>query len=228
MNVAHQHLIHERRMAGAYTRLRPIPSEIGAAIAAAAQVHASTRVLELATGTGSLAIALAAFSDDVTAMDASFSFLAAAGQSARRERANVNFVHGSCNELTHLDGVYDVVTLSQALHWLDPYAVCRGLHRVLAPGGFFFLVSGVARVPEGHPPRPWTHFADPPAAIEGTLGVEAAALARLLEVSAPLAQANRILPVCTWRFKQRRAFTLGLSGDDFWSVTCYRKLSSPI
>jgi SAM-dependent methyltransferase len=49
------------------------------------------------------------------------------------------------------DDEYDVVTISQALHWMDDVLVCRGLCRVLQPGGSFFVIYGAFEVDEQHP-----------------------------------------------------------------------------
>ncbi len=44
-----------------------------------------------------------------------------------------------------------MVAISQALHWMDDVQVCRGLCRILRPGGSFFVVQGAFAVDEAHP-----------------------------------------------------------------------------
>jgi SAM-dependent methyltransferase len=60
-------------------------------------------------------------------------------------------VHESANRLMYSDAEYDVVTLSQAIHWLDDVLVCRGITRVLAPGGSFFVIQASMDVDDAHP-----------------------------------------------------------------------------
>jgi SAM-dependent methyltransferase len=60
-------------------------------------------------------------------------------------------LHDSCNRLPAHDGRYDAVTVSQALHWLDDVAVCRGVCRVLRPGGSFVVVHAALTLPPEHP-----------------------------------------------------------------------------
>ena len=60
-------------------------------------------------------------------------------------------LHESCNRLAWLDGEYDVITVSQALHWLDDVLVCRGICRLLRPGGSFFVIHAAFDVPASHP-----------------------------------------------------------------------------
>ncbi len=49
------------------------------------------------------------------------------------------------------DEEYDVVTVAQALHWLDDVLVCRGICRVLRPGGSFFVIHSAFDVDDRHP-----------------------------------------------------------------------------
>ena len=73
-----------------------------------------------------LALLLAAHSSQVTLMDWSRGFLQSARRRARALGRPLQTAHESCNRLVHDDGSYDVLTVCQALHWLDDVAVCRG------------------------------------------------------------------------------------------------------
>ncbi len=134
-----------------YLTHRPFPPELVALIVRDAPVVDSTRVLDLAGGPGDLAVALAHASRHVSLMDLSGGFLKAAGARAKRQGVNLTLLHDSCNRLVFRDEQYDVVTISQALHWLDDVLVCRGLCRVLRPDGSFFVIHAVMSLDDRHP-----------------------------------------------------------------------------
>jgi SAM-dependent methyltransferase len=60
-------------------------------------------------------------------------------------------IQDSCNRLPQRDDTFDVVTVSQALHWLDDVAICRGACRVLGAGGSFFVVHSAITMDDAHP-----------------------------------------------------------------------------
>jgi 2-polyprenyl-3-methyl-5-hydroxy-6-metoxy-1,4-benzoquinol methylase len=142
---------YDRSMVEHYLRHRPFPAELAARIAARAGITARTPVLDLAGGPGDLALQLAQTSAQVTLMELSRGFLAAARARARAAGRALRTVHESCNRLLHAEGEYDVVTVAQALHWLDDVAVCRGVCQVLRPGGHFFVVHSAFEVADAHP-----------------------------------------------------------------------------
>jgi 2-polyprenyl-3-methyl-5-hydroxy-6-metoxy-1,4-benzoquinol methylase len=134
-----------------YLEHRPFPPEIAAQIVARTGVGPGRSVIDLAGGPGDLALQLAATGADVTLMDWSRAFLASARGRAHAQGLPLRTVHESCNRLVRDDGSYDVVTVSQALHWLDDVAVCRGVLRVLREGGSFIVVHSAFDVPARHP-----------------------------------------------------------------------------
>lgn len=142
---------YDARIAPAYVAHRPFPRELSAALIQAAGVGRASRVLDLAGGPGDLALALAEASDDVTLMDLSRGFLAAARARARRRGLKLATLHESCNRLMFQDDALDLVTVSQALHWLDDVQVCRGVCRLLRPGGSFVVVHSAIEVADDHP-----------------------------------------------------------------------------
>jgi len=142
---------YDARMARDYLTQRPFPPELAEAIARDGGLGPQTRALDLAGGPGSLALALAETSAQVTLMDLSRGFVLAARREAARRGRPLEAIHESCNRLVFHDGRYDVVTVSQALHWLDDVMVCRGVGRVLKPGGSFFVTLSAMRVADDHP-----------------------------------------------------------------------------
>src|SRR6185437_4604325 len=142
---------YDAAMAQDYLKHRPFPPEIAELIVRDGPVTPQSRVLDLAGGPGSLALALAAASPHVSLMDLSRGFVSAAGREASRRGLALTALHESCNRLANHDQTYDVVTISQALHWLDDVLVCRGMGHVLRQGGSFFVILSAMRVAEDHP-----------------------------------------------------------------------------
>jgi SAM-dependent methyltransferase len=134
-----------------YVTHRPFPAEIAEAIVREGGIGAESPVLDLAGGPGDLALALARASGAVSMMELSAGFVAAARDRAAALGLKLEALHDSCNRLVYLDGAFDVVTVSQALHWLDDVMVCRGVCRLLRPGGSFFVVHAAFDVPDDHP-----------------------------------------------------------------------------
>ncbi len=142
---------YSQRIVRDYVAHRPFPSPVAQTLVQAAGIGAGTRVLDLAGGPGCLALALARQSNDVTLMELSHGFLAAARQRARQQGLALQTVHDSCNRLPQRDDAFDVITVSQALHWLDDVAVCRGVNRLLRAGGSFCIVHSAIDLPDAHP-----------------------------------------------------------------------------
>jgi len=139
---------YDRTMARDYLNFRPFPTALADRIA---QLGGRGRVLDLAAGPGSLALELAARGADVTIMELSRGFVAAAKAEARARGLGIKAIHESCNRLVQLDEEYDAITISQAIHWLDDVALCKGVARCLAQGGSFFVVHGALSLPAEHP-----------------------------------------------------------------------------
>jgi ubiquinone/menaquinone biosynthesis C-methylase UbiE len=142
---------YSARIVETYLTHRPFPRELAELLVRAAPISDSTRVLDLAGGPGDLTLALAHVSTQVSLMDLSRGFLAAARRRAKGQGLTLTTLHDSCNRLVFLNELYDVVTVSQALHWLDDVAVCRGICRVLRTDGSFFVIHGTMEVGDAHP-----------------------------------------------------------------------------
>lgn len=142
---------YDARMAADYLTHRPFPPELAELIAKDGRLGPQTRALDLAGGPGSLALALAERSAQVTLMDLSRGFIQGARREAIRRGLALEAINESCNRLLFHDGQYELITISQALHWLDDVLVCRGVGRVLRPGGGFFVILSAMQVADDHP-----------------------------------------------------------------------------
>jgi ubiquinone/menaquinone biosynthesis C-methylase UbiE len=107
------------------------------------QLNGSESVLDVATGTGHTALALAPHVAAVTGLDPTPEMLAEAGKLAtQRGIANVHFMLGQAERLPCADGSFDVVTVRRAPHHFQNIPVALGeMHRVLRPGGKLGLID---------------------------------------------------------------------------------------
>ena len=142
---------YSARMAADYLRFRPFPATLTADIVAWSGIATDSAVLDLAGGPGDLAVQLAHSSRQVNLMELSKGFLSAARALAKRQGVPLATIHDSCNRLVQRDDRFDLITVAQALHWLDDVQVCRGVCRALKPGGSFMVVVGSMSVPDKHP-----------------------------------------------------------------------------
>lgn len=92
------------------------------------------KVLEIATGTGLIAIHIAEAAQSVAATDFSPKMIEAATK--KRTPDNVHFSVEDATALSFLDQTFDAVIISNALHIMpDPELVLKNIKRVLKPNG---------------------------------------------------------------------------------------------
>ncbi|SDR89000.1 demethylmenaquinone methyltransferase / 2-methoxy-6-polyprenyl-1,4-benzoquinol methylase [Agrococcus carbonis] len=90
------------------------------------------RILDVAAGTGASAAPMAKAGALVTALDISPGML----EEGRRRHPDIEFVHGSAEELPFEEGSFDAVTISFGLRNVQhPRAALDEFFRVLKPGG---------------------------------------------------------------------------------------------
>lgn len=91
-------------------------------------------VLEVATGTGLIAVNIAACVHRVEATDFSPKMIEAAKK--KKAPGNVRFTVADATELSYEDSTFDAVIISNALHIMpDPVSVLQNISRVLKPKG---------------------------------------------------------------------------------------------
>jgi demethylmenaquinone methyltransferase/2-methoxy-6-polyprenyl-1,4-benzoquinol methylase len=97
------------------------------------------RVLDVATGTGMVAFALAGRGCEVVGLDQSPEMLAQARAKLAREpelASRVSFVRGEAEALPFRDGEFDALSFTYLLRYVDdPSATMSELARVVRPGG---------------------------------------------------------------------------------------------
>ena len=97
------------------------------------------RILDVATGTGMVAAALARRGAHVTGLDQSDAMLDAA---RARHGFDVEFIRGEAERLPFDDASFDALTFTYLLRYVDdPARTMRELARVVAPGGRIGMVE---------------------------------------------------------------------------------------
>ncbi len=128
---------------------------------------AGQRVLDLGTGTGTLARGFARRDCEVTALDPAAELLKEAGRLDREAGVSVEYLVATAEETGLPDGAFDVVSAGQCWHWFDRGRAAREALRLLTPGGRLLIahfdwiplpgnvVGATERLIEEHNPA-WT------------------------------------------------------------------------
>lgn len=137
-----------------YVRYRePYPPEFFAAAAARCGLTGRERLLDIGCGPAPLAIGFAPYVATCAGVDPEPAMLAAARAQASAAGVALDLIEGRVEELPLSIGVFELVTIGRALHWLDPGPARTALERLTAPHGAI-LMCGAA--PVRGDANPWT------------------------------------------------------------------------
>ena len=129
-------------MAGDFGALAKPNAGAGAAFVARLTIPAGARVLDVACGTGNLAIPLARGGAVVTGVDIAPNLLAQGRERAAAEGLTVTFDEGDAEQLPYPDAAFDaVVSMFGAMFAPRPQLVASELARVLKPGGLLAMAN---------------------------------------------------------------------------------------
>jgi SAM-dependent methyltransferase len=145
--------------------------EVGPVVVEAAGIRRGMRVLDVAAGTGNVAVRAAEAGAEVVASDLTPENLAAGRAAAVARGIELEWVEADAEALPFADGAFDVVTSAFGVMFApDHRAAARELLRVCRPGGtialanfvpdgvagdFFTTLGRHAPPPEGEPPLLW-------------------------------------------------------------------------
>jgi len=130
------------RTAADYERYRPgFPESFFDRLVKGGWIEAGQRALDLGTGTGTLALGLAARGLDVTGLDISPELLEVARQAATARELDVRFVEASAEATGQEDASLDLVSAGQCWWWFDADAAIDEANRILTRGGRLLIAS---------------------------------------------------------------------------------------
>lgn len=116
--------------------------ELGRTLVEACEIASGQRVLDVAAGTGNVAIRAAEAGADVVASDLTPENFAAGRREAREHGVELEWVEADAEALPFADGEFDVVTSSLgAIFARDQSAVADELLRVCRPGGTIGMIN---------------------------------------------------------------------------------------
>ncbi|HEY0703652.1 MAG TPA: methyltransferase domain-containing protein [Candidatus Acidoferrales bacterium] len=133
--------------AGDFGQIARYSAEEGANFIARLPIQAGMTVLDVACGTGNLAIPAARAGARVTGVDIAENLLAQARERAAAENLAIDFRYGDAEQLAFADNSFDmVVSMYGAMFAPRPELVAAELARVVRPGG---LIAMANWTPEG-------------------------------------------------------------------------------
>ena len=112
-------------------------------------LSAMDRLLDLGCGPGWLGIAFAPFVGTVVALDPEPAMLEAAKVAAAEANVRIELIEGSSYDLGSHLGMFQVVTIGRAFHWMDRDDTLHRLDRLIEPNGAVILFNDThPEVPE--------------------------------------------------------------------------------
>lgn len=135
-----------------YERARqPYGEAFFAEVARALGFDGGERLLDLGTGPGLLALGFAPFVGEVVGVDPEPAMIDAAREAAKRLGTPLRLIEGRAETLAADIGLFDLVTIGRALHWMDPERTRSMLDSVVAPSGRILVCRAASVADERNP-----------------------------------------------------------------------------
>ena len=134
-----------------YARFRAgFPPAFFARIEGLGLLRRGIAALDLGTGTGTLALGLAARGAAVTALDPAPAMLSQATARAKERGVAIRTIEGKAESTGLADGAFDLVIAGQCWHWFDRPRAAAEAGRVLKSGGALMMAHfDWLRIPDG-------------------------------------------------------------------------------
>ena len=125
-----------------YERFRPgFPESFFNRLVEEGWIEEGQRVLDLGTGTGTLALGFAARGLDAIGLDIAPELVEVARHAAASRGLAAQFVEGSAEATGQEDNSFDLVSAGQCWWWFDSDMAMKEAIRVLVPGGRLLIAS---------------------------------------------------------------------------------------
>jgi ubiquinone/menaquinone biosynthesis C-methylase UbiE len=129
-----------------YARYRPgYPDEVFQLLRKRFGLDRSSRVLDLGSGTGQIALPIAPYVAEVVAVDPMEDMLKEAKEQAvTRHITNINWLLGESGNLGQMSneiGEIDLTVIARAFHWMDREQTLKDLYSITKHGGGIALIS---------------------------------------------------------------------------------------
>jgi ubiquinone/menaquinone biosynthesis C-methylase UbiE len=114
-----------------------------------ARLNSRSRVLDLGSGPGTIAIPLSRTVDSVLAVDPSPEMIdEGRARAAAADCHTIDWLCTSAEEMDEARGLFDLAVIGQAFHWMDRDMVLRKVARMLTSNGALALVDRGKRRPQ--------------------------------------------------------------------------------
>jgi len=139
-----------------YSRFRPrYPNVLETILRDTFRLDGHGRLLDLGCGPGTVAIRIAHMFEDVLAKDPEPDMLEEGREcAARAGLSNIEWRHGSSEDLSPALGQFRLVTMGNSFHWMDRDRTLEALYDIVIEGGGVAVVGEGAPIPPP-PPTPW-------------------------------------------------------------------------
>jgi ubiquinone/menaquinone biosynthesis C-methylase UbiE len=117
----------------------PYPPAFFAAAADALKLRGREALIDLGTGPGVLALGFAPYVQRILGVDPEPAMVAEARKAAEQARVTFPVLQGRAEDLGADVGLFDVVTIGRALHWMEREPTLAALERISAPGAHILI-----------------------------------------------------------------------------------------